>query len=263
MRARPAADLPAAPAREDLASRAWVDAGSVPIADLTPGKKFNLEALYWDKPIEAAAELVGLAIKAGQTEVTFRVSGTPDELLLKWLTAEEDRADRVVRGHLCPAGCANSPQSEDLIHVKKLRLLDVDTPGWANNLKEAAEAEVLRKLAAESDRKAKEARGKGVGTPAEDAAKGVVTSGSSSSTDSSKEKKRNKKKKKKAKKKKKSKSWKVEGKKDLKQIFQYTGLDPAASNRRVVMRKARKAMVKKKDDSEGSFQAAAARILVR
>lgn len=94
-----------------------MEAGTVPIADL-PGKKFHLEALYWDKPIEAAAELVGLAIKAGQTEVTFRVSGTPDEQLLKWLTAEDDR---VIRGHLCPAGCSNSPQSEDLIHIKRLR----------------------------------------------------------------------------------------------------------------------------------------------
>ena len=90
-------------------------------------------------------------------EVSFRVSGTPDEQLLKWLTAEEDR---VLRGHLCGADCSNSPQSEDLIHVKRLRLLEVDTPGWAHNLKEAAEAEVLRKLAAESDRKAREAKGK-------------------------------------------------------------------------------------------------------
>lgn len=162
------------------------------IAELTLGKKLNLEALYWDRPIEAAAELVGLALKAGQAEVTFRVSGTPDEQLLKWVTAEDDR---VVRGHLCPAGCTNSPQSEDLIHVKKLRLLEFDTPAWAHNLKEAAESEVLRKLAAESDRRAREAKGKGVGAPAAKIAKGTV------STDSSREKKKKRNKKKEKKKK--------------------------------------------------------------
>ena len=125
VRARPAAAVPPAPAREDLATGVWVEAGSLAITELTPGKKFHLEALYWDKPIEAAAELVGLALKAGQTEVNFRVSGTSDEQLLKRLTAEEDRT---LRGHLCPAGCSNSPQSEDLIHVKRLRLLEFDTP---------------------------------------------------------------------------------------------------------------------------------------
>ena len=160
----------------------------------------------------------GLALKAGQTEVSFRVSGTPDEQLLKWLTAEEDR---VLRGHLCHEGCSNSPQSDDLIHVKKLRLLEFEMPPWAHNLKEAAEAEVLRKLAAESDKRAREAKGKGIGAPAEEAARGAETSTGSSSSDSSKEKKN--KKKKDRKKKKKSKAWKVEGKKDLKQLFQYTG----------------------------------------
>ena len=250
VRVRPAAVVPPAPAREELATGAWVESGGMAVTDLTPGKKFQIEALYWDKPVEAAAELVGVAIKAGQMEVSFRVSGTSDEQLLKWLTAEEDR---VLRGHLCPAGCTNSPQSEDLIHVKRLRLLEVDTPAWAQNLKEAAEAEVLRRLAAESDRRAREARGKGVGAPAGEAAKGADTSESSGSSDSSKEKKKRKKKKKKGKKKKKKgKAWKVEGKKDLKQLFQHTGLDPDASIRRAVMKKARKGMQKKKDDSEAS-----------
>ena len=218
-----------APARVELATGAWIDSGGVSVTDLVPGKKLSVDALYWDRPIEAAVELVGVALKAGQMEVSFRVSGTPDEQLLKWLTAEEDR---VLRGHLCGADCNNSPQSEDLIHVKRLRLLEVDTPGWARNLKEAAEAEVLRKLAAESDRKAREAKGEGVGAPAEEAAKGAETSGSTSSSDSSKEKKKKKKKKKRGKKKKKkAKSWKVEGKKELKQLFQFTGLDPDASIR--------------------------------
>ena len=176
VRVRPAAVVPPAPAREELALGAWVESGSLAVTDLTPGKKFQIEALYWDKSVEAAAELVGVAIKAGQMEVSFRVSGTSDEQLLKWLTAEEDR---VLRGHLCPAGCSNSPQSEDLIHVKRLRLLEIDTPAWAQNLKEAAEAEVLRKLAAESDRRAREAKGKGVGAPAGEAAKGAATSESS------------------------------------------------------------------------------------
>ena len=76
MRHRPAAEEEPAPAREDLASGAWVNAGGVTVAELVPGKRFNVEALYWDKAIEAAVELVGLALKAGQTEVTFRVTGS-------------------------------------------------------------------------------------------------------------------------------------------------------------------------------------------
>ena len=31
------------------------------MTDLQPGKKFNVDALYWDRPVEAAVELVGVA----------------------------------------------------------------------------------------------------------------------------------------------------------------------------------------------------------
>ena len=68
VRVRPAAVDAPAPAREELATGAWVEAGSVAATELTPGKKFQVEALYWDKTVKAAAELVGIALKAGQTE---------------------------------------------------------------------------------------------------------------------------------------------------------------------------------------------------
>ena len=78
------------------------------------------------------------------------------------------------------------PREEDAI-------AGVRDPPWAHNLKEAAEAEVLRKLAAESDKRAREAKGKGTGAPAEEAARGAGTSTGSSTSDSSKEKKKKKK----------------------------------------------------------------------
>ena len=109
----------------------------------------------------------------------------------------------------------------------------------------------MRKLAEESARREKEARGKGVGggihTPALGAkeAKGVESSTTSSSS-------RRRKKGKKKKKKKKAKRFKVQGRKELNKIFEYTGLDPILKNRRRVMKRARRAMRHRSKEESGS-----------
>ena len=115
--------------------------------------------------------------------------------------------------------------------------MEVAPPAWGENLKEAAESETLRRLAEESSRRDREARGKGVGGGREPAAGGeaVHEEVSSSSTSSSKKKKKGKKKKKK-----KAKAFKVQGKKDLAKVFEFTGLDPKLKNRKKVMKHARK-----------------------
>lgn len=114
---------------------------------------------------------------------------TSDEQLLKWLTAEDDR---VVRGHLCPEGCSNSPQTDDLVHIKNLRRLDFETPGCARNLKDAAEAKVLQKRRGvrPQGQGGEEVKGKGVGSWNLPGDLGSVHS--SSSSESSKEKKNKK-----------------------------------------------------------------------
>ena len=135
--------------------------------------------------------------------------------------------------------------------MKRVRRLEVDRPAWSENLKEAVESEALRRLAEESGRREKEARGKGVGGghPSVIAEEKKDEEVSSSSTSSSKKKKKSKKKKRK----KKSKRFRVQGKKDLKKIFEFTGLDPSLRVRRRVMRLARRAMRNRsREDSEGS-----------
>ena len=218
----------------------------VTVGELTPGTKIFAEATYWDRPVEVAGEVIGVSLVGGQLELKLQAGGTPDEGLLKWLSGQEDRC---LRAHLCTSLCTNSPVADDYIHLKKLRKLEVAPPAWGENLKEAAESETLRRMAEESSRRDREARGKGVGGGREPAAGGEAAPEelSSSSTSSSKKKKKGKKKKKK----KKGKAFKVQGKKDLAKVFEFTGLDPKLKSRKKVMKRARRAMKHRSKEDSG------------
>ena len=246
VRARPAAVVP--PEDLDFSKGGLIEGHRLTVSELPVGTKIFVQAVYWDREVELTGEIVGVSLVAGQLELRLQAGGTSDEGLLRWLSGQEDRC---LRCHLCARGCSNSPTADDYIHLKQARRLEVDPPAWGENLKEAAESEALRRLAEESGRREKEARGKGVGAgrPHEGEKEKKEEEVSSSSTSSSKKKKKGKKKKKK----KKSKRFRVQGKKDLKKVFEFTGLDPSLKSRKRVMRLARRAMKNRnKEDSESS-----------
>ena len=182
-----------------------------------------------------------MQIQGGALEVVCHLSGTEDEGFLRWLTGQERPK---VRLHLCPADCPGTPESDELIHLKKLQRRSAGDPGWVDNLKGASGMEELRRLAERSDAAARA----GGGVPAAPA-EVAPTPGekeeekeSSDSSDSRKKKKH----------KKKRKIFKVKGKKDYGSLFDGTGLDKDAKIRRKVSKLAKKALKKRSKGSSST-----------
>ena len=247
LRRRPAAVEP--PADLTFATGGLIGVHQIPIGELLPGTQVYVEGSYWGNSISFTGEVAAVSAKGGQLELTLVVSGTSDESFLRWASGQ---GDKLVRCHLCHPECGGSPEADDYIHAKAMRLLKFDPPSWSQNLKEAGETDVFRRMAEESARKMREEKGKGTGTgaprPAEAGAAAKEDEEDISTSEESK-----KKKKKKKKRKKKAKAWKVEGKKPLDSLFNHTGLDPVLKSRQQVMKKARRAMRKKtRGESTGS-----------
>ena len=235
------------PAELTFATGGLIGAHQIPIGELLPGTQVYVEGSYWGNSISFTGEVAAVSAKGGQLELTLLVAATSDETFLRWASGQ---ADKLVRCHLCHPECGGSPEADDYIHAKAMRLLKFDPPSWSQNLKEAGETDVFRRMAEESARKMREERGKGTGTGPPRAAEvgAAVKEGEEASSTSGERKKKRKKKKKK-----KTKAWKVEGKKTLDSLFNHTGLDPVLKSRQQVMKKARRAMRKKtRGESTGS-----------
>ena len=226
-----------------------VDAYTLPVGVLNPGLRLLGEGKYWGRDINLAFEVESVQVQGGALEIIALVSGTEDEGFLRWLTAQSRTS---VRLHLCPVDCPGTPESDDLVHVKKLQRRSASDPGWVDNLKGASGMEELRRLAERSDAVARAGGGGPAPAPAAevipDPGGAEEEKESSESSDSKKKRKRKKKKKK---------VFKVGGKKDYGALFAGTGLDKDAKTRKKVSRLARRALKRKSrgsssTDSEGS-----------
>ena len=148
-----------------------------------------------------------------------------------------------LRCHICLEDCSNVPESDDIIHLKKVKYRGADSPGWVDNLKEPTGMEELRRLAARSDALARGVEE--VKEPETKGQEGKAAAGQEvrSSSESSGGKK---------KKKKKKRSFKPSGKKEHSALYKGTGLDQDARVRKKVSRLARRAMKKRSKSSSSS-----------
>ena len=193
--------------------------------------------VYYSREITIAVEVDALRFHGGALEVMTWVTGTQDEGLLRWVSGN---AGVPLRCHVCLEDCANIPEGDDILHLKKVKHRGADSPPWADNLKEPTGMEELRRLAARSDALARgveeakdmEKKEKEAHPPAGQEVKS--TSGSSGGR------------------KKKKKSFKPAGKKEHSALYKGTGLDQDARTRKKVSRLARRAMKKKSRSSSST-----------
>ena len=174
----------------------------------------------------------------GDVELQLTGEGTESESLLKWITGHPTVPVRV---HLCGSTCPNKVDAEGLVHATKIRQKQrSDEGGWSENLREGRDenAELRREAMALQE---KEAKGK---------------ERADQKRDDKKTKKKKKEKKKRSsstggssRKKVRSSRKRVNSRKELKDVFGSTGLDPNYKVRRKLVKALKKKLKRKKEES--------------
>ena len=217
-----------------------VEASKVPLGRLTQGTLLLCEGEYWGAPCKVCGVIRSLKIKgASDVELAVKAEGTDHEDLLKWNSENPEAAIRV---HLCGGACPAKIEAKDLIHAQKVRLKTrEDEGGWTENMKGSLdELAALRrdKAAPGPEREERERAQKADGKEREKKKKKkkkAKRSRSTSETSQTREKKTPKK--------------KVESQKSLSQVFGTTALDPDPKVRRRLLKRVKRKMRKKKDES--------------
>ena len=231
---RPAAREEAAPAvREKKCS-------DLRLGDLESlGRVLLRDAVYYGRKVNLAGRFLNLGMEEGQPMGVFEVSGTQDEGLLRSVTG---RLDRRISVHLCADDCGNLLTDEFLVHGKTLEEVEPGAVAWHTNMVSVDAArgapDELAIIREDEDRRRREVERGGDRTPKE------------KQKDSKTERKAKKKQEAaELKKKRRSESeeeWEV-GQKPPRLLFEKTGLDPDAKERRKILRKARKTGRSKKE----------------
>ena len=199
------------------------------------------EGVYYQQKIAAAAKVDREEFDGGERELRCLLTGTKSEELLRFGTSHRQCQ---VRLHLCQAGCPQTRENPDLIHVRKLRRLKPEEgKSWEANLLEEGDTLALQEEEAEWRRK-------------EDAKKKREVMSSSSRSGKKKKKKKKKQRKKEREEKGDQGSpekvrigGKTVAKKTLSALYEGTGLDPKASRRKKLSKKVRKALKKNRDST--------------
>lgn len=192
-------------------------------------------ANYCGEVCEVAGRVEKVTLEGGVAEAVLAATGTKSENLLKFLTGHSSGR---LRAHLCSRECDQLRTNPDLVHIKSFKKVNPEgEKGWRENLVAVDEAGNLRREMREVERDREEK------SPAE------VSS-------DRKEKKRGKTKKKAKESGKKKKKKKIGGKsiakKDLKVVYEGTGLDPEMKRRRKLQAYVRKKLKKGKDVTSSS-----------
>eukprot|EP00435_Cladocopium_sp_Y103_P030696 s76_g7.t1 len=178
-----------------------------------------LKGSYWEAELRAALKVKEVYIKTGELHMRCQVLGTQSESLLR---AASNRAGRMIEAHLCPLECTGGPHSEGVIHVASFRKLGQEREAWMTNMvpeerREGAgerEADELEEIRADMRRlqgpDGEKREGRGAEAPHRSAS----------------EDKKVKKRRRSRSKQKKGKDWRVDSAKEIKVLFQYTGVDP-------------------------------------
>ena len=208
-----------------------VAAHQIPVGVWKPGLQLLGMGVYYNREIAIAVEVDALRFQGGALEVMTWVTGTQDEGLLR----------TPLRCHICLADCANIPEGDDILHLKKVKYRGADSPPWADNLKEPTGMEELRRLAARSDALARDVEEVKEAEKKEGEAQPPARRETRSSSGTSG-----------GRKKKKKKAFRPAGKKEHAALYKGTGLDQDARTRKKVSRLARRAMKKKSKSSSST-----------
>ena len=200
---------------------------------------------YWEGPAQAALKVQEVTMmKEGELYLRGAVLGTKSEALLR---AASERPGRVIEVHLCSERCTGGPHTEGVMHARTLRHLGTKREAWMSNMVPELRREGVEDEMAEM--RADLGRLQGPQAPPRG-----VAGGEEPPMDSSEERKASKKKKDKSRRKKR-KEWRVEGQKEVKAIFQFTGVDPDPGVRKRFRRRAARIAKKKGKDASDSSTA--------
>eukprot|EP00438_Fugacium_kawagutii_P003400 Skav225504 [mRNA] locus=scaffold1721:191894:193318:- [translate_table: standard] len=185
---------------------------------------------YWEQEVEAAGRVMKVDMTPEGCYLQVQVLGTKSEDLLR---AASGLPGRRMRWHLCGRDCRGLPHEEDVVHLQALKSLGVEREPWMSNLQggegEGQEGDdEMRALREDQERLRDPGPGPAAKVPVEKAS-------------SAKEKK-----------KKKKKALKIQGTKELVQVFQDTGLDPNPKVRKKFRKKASKLARKSSKGDSGS-----------
>ena len=171
------------------------------------GCRSDRRELYWSEKVAAALRVKEVKIRGEGLYMTCQALGTQCEAFLK---AASGLPGRVVEAHLCPSSCPGTPHAENLLHVRRMKCLGAHREGWMSNLMS------LTPGADREDEMADLRKDRATLAPGGSRVRAPPRGG-----DDRKEKKDRK-----SKKRRRSAEHKVEAVKNLKSLFQATGLDP-------------------------------------
>ena len=216
-----------------------VEANLAPLGRLVQGTPVVVVVEYRQEGCRLCGTVQGLQVRhVGDVELQLTGEGTESESLLKWITGHPTVPVRV---HLCGSTCPNKVDAEGLVHATKIRQKQrSDEGGWSENLREGRDenAELRREAMALQEKEAKEKER------------------ADQKRDDKKTKKKKKEKKKRSsstggssRKKVRSSRKRVNSRKELKDVFGSTGLDPNYKVRRKLVKALKKKLKRKKEES--------------
>ena len=212
----------------------------IPLEVLRRGLPISVEGIYWGARCMVSGLVENLSIRMPKdVELEVRVQGTTEEALLKWATGHSGQRLRV---HLCGDNCPEKLEAEDFIHGTLIqKRMGEDDPWMTNLVEEASKPERTAEpplLVGERDGEVSKAGGDKASPGEEKTAK--------------KKDKRKRKRSESPEKEKAKIDLKAGARKELKDVFGGTGLDPDPKYRRRYAVKAQKKTKKKKKDSSSS-----------
>ena len=226
-------------AEEKFVNGEEVEANLAPLGRLVQGTPVVVVGEYRQEGCRLCGTVQGLQVRhVGDVELQLTGEGTESESLLKWITGHPTVPVRV---HLCGSTCPNKVDAEGLVHATKIRQKQrSDEGGWSENLREGRDenAELRREAMALQEKEAKEKER------------------ADQKRDDKKTKKKKKEKKKRSsstggssRKKVRSSRKRVNSRKELKDVFGSTGLDPNYKVRRKLVKALKKKLKRKKEES--------------
>ena len=226
-------------AEEKFVNGEEVEANLAPLGRLVQGTPVVVVVEYRQEGCRLCGTVQGLQVRhVGDVELQLTGEGTESESLLKWITGHPTVPVRV---HLCGSTCPNKVDAEGLVHATKIRQKQrSDEGGWSENLREGRDenAELRREAMALQEKEAKEKER------------------ADQKRDDKKTKKKKKEKKKRSsstggssRKKVRSSRKRVNSRKELKDVFGSTGLDPNYKVRRKLVKALKKKLKRKKEES--------------
>ena len=218
-----------------LISGGPIEAYKISLEEALKCKRLRVKGTYWQEEVEFVGRVLSPAVDGRELFLQLHLEGSPAESVISWATGHPGVPCRL---HLCREDCNRELSEDGLFHAVTLEDLGIEgalLPPWENNLlgedenaklRQRAEATKVKSPQREKDKKRRR---------------------TSSSSPSSGRKKASKEKKKK--KKERREKQKVQGQKELKEMYGKTGLDPDPEVRKELMKKAKKVIRRKKNHS--------------